>query len=116
MGSVVCYSLSAMEFQYALVHPFVMVLGGPTQSGKSTLIKEMIERMDDIICPSIQRVIYCYCEDEPWFANNLRDKFKSVGRASIEFQQVKDLQVEEGNKILTLAILDDFMEEIGQSN
>jgi hypothetical protein len=66
-----------MEFDYCLQHPFVMTCAGPVQSGKSTLINELIRRKDVIIFPNIQRVIFCHNEDEPPYAQELRKQLGS---------------------------------------
>jgi hypothetical protein len=56
-------------------------------------------------------VIFCYNEDEPPFAQDL---IKKLGDR-IHFQKGLLVDVEEGNKIPTLVVLDDFMEEASQS-
>jgi hypothetical protein len=100
-----------MEYEYQLRHPFVMTCAGPTQYGKITLINELILRKDQVIFPNIQRVIFCYNEDEPPFAQDL---IKKLGDR-IHFQKGFGVDVEEGNSIPTLVILDDLMEEAFQS-
>ena len=98
------------SFDIHLQHPFVMSVAGATQSGKSTLIKEIIQRADEIIIPKIEKVIFCYHEDLPSFASELEK-----GKIDITFQQGLDFDVPEGNTIPTLVVLDDFMEEASKS-
>ena len=43
-----------------LKHPFTCVVAGPTGSGKSHLIREIIEAKEDLIYPSPTRVIWSY--------------------------------------------------------
>lgn len=103
-----------MDFDYSLQHPFVLVCSGASQSGKSTLINELILRKDQVISKKIERIIYCYCEDEPSFASHVKEQYKGEG-IQVEFQKGIDVDVVEGNTIPTLVVLDDFMEEIGSS-
>src|SRR5271156_1985849 len=99
-----------MDFDQHLHHPFVMTCAGPTQCGKSTLIRDIILRKDEIIYPQIERVIFCYNEDEPPFADELKTKV-----AGIVFHKGLGIDVPEGNTIPTLIVLDDFMEEASNS-
>ena len=101
-----------MEFDYHLRHPFVMTCAGPTQAGKSTLIHQLIRRKDEVILPKIEKVIYCYNEDEPPFAEELRGE---LGGDVIRFQKGMMVDVDEGNTIPILVILDDFMAEAAES-
>jgi len=100
-----------MDFEYQLRHPFVLTCAGPTQCGKSTLIKELIERKNEIIYPPIERVIYCHNEDEQPFAQELRAK---MGDTITFLKGTMAVDVDGGNTTPTLVILDDFMEEAAQ--
>jgi hypothetical protein len=100
-----------MEFDYTLYHPFVLICSGGTQSGKSTLIAELIRRKDEVIHPLIQKVLYCYSETEPEFAKELRNIYGS----RIEFCHGLEIDIPEGNTIPTLLVLDDLMDEISKS-
>lgn len=100
-----------MEFDYRLHHPFAMSVAGASQSGKSTLIKDLLIQLDEVVDTKIDRVIYCYNEDEPDFAKEVEKKMK----IQILFQKGMDLDVAAGNTIPTLVVLDDFMEEASKS-
>jgi len=87
-----------MDFDYRLRHPFVMTCSGASQSGKSTLIKEIILRNKEVFDSKIQRVIFCHNEDEPPYASQLRQTLGGM----ITFQQGMDIDVEKGNTIPTI--------------
>ena len=105
------YFTCQMEFDYRLHHPFAMSVAGASQSGKSTLIKELILQMDNIIYPKIQKLIYCYNEDEPNFAPEVLKKLS----IQVSFQKGMEVDVPPGNDMPTLVVLDDFMEEASKS-
>lgn len=46
-------------------HPFSCLIAGPSQSGKTSLIKEILMFNKLIIDPPIQRIIYCYSVWQP---------------------------------------------------
>jgi len=99
-----------MEFNYLLQHPFVFICSGGTQSGKSTLISEIIARRNEIITPKIEKIIYCYTEAQPELFRYLSDCAEGI-----EFHRGMDVDIPEGNSTPTLVILDDFMEELSTS-
>ena len=41
-------------------HPFACLIAGPSQSGKSTLLFEILKNNQILITPSPTRIIYCY--------------------------------------------------------
>jgi adenylate kinase family enzyme len=51
-----------------LQHPFCLILSGPSQSGKTTLVKEILKNKDKLIVPKIERVVYAYAEYQSDFA------------------------------------------------
>ena len=100
-----------MEFDYTLHHPFVFVISGSTQSGKSTLVDKILTRKNEIIFPSIVKIVYCFVEEQ-------QDRFEKLKQAlgdSISFQRGMEFEIPEDNEIPTLIILDDFMDEISGS-
>jgi len=99
-----------MDFDFRLRHPFVFICSGGTQSGKSTLISEIITRRHEIITPKIEKVIYCYTEAQPELFRYLSERAEGI-----EFNRGLDVDIPEGNSIPTLVILDDFMEELATS-
>ena len=48
-------------------HPFTCIVAGPTSSGKTTFIKELLLKRDTFIYPKIDSVVYCYSEFQPVF-------------------------------------------------
>ena len=50
-----------MEFNNSIfIHPFTCMLAGPTQSGKTTLIKTILKQNKQLISPTITKIYYCY--------------------------------------------------------
>ena len=43
-----------------LQHPFTCIVAGCTQSGKSVLVKSLLENAQKTISPPPQRIIWCY--------------------------------------------------------
>jgi hypothetical protein len=96
-----------MDFDYTIKHPANIICVGMTQSGKSSLVAQIIKRNEEIIFPKIERIIYCYVEYQPKL-------FGEIGEAvgdMIEFVKGLEVDVPEGNTTPTLVILDDLMEQ-----
>ena len=86
-------------------HPFSCLIAGPSQSGKTTLIKEILMFNKLIIDPTIQRIIYCYSVWQPIF-----DEIKNL-ISNIEFHEgIYNIDnFDQSNR--SLLILDDLMKE-----
>ena len=87
------------------LHPFTCLIAGPTQSGKTTLLKKILENNQTYIDPPPTRVVYCYSRWQESF-----DVLK-LTISNIEFYlgiiDVDELSKEQNN----LIILDDLMTE-----
>lgn len=99
-----------MEYDYTLKAPFTMIVSGPSQSGKSTLIAKLIERRYELIDTPIHDVTYLYTEVQPAFFGRLKEKVPEI-----KFH--KGLPEEFGNDDNNhkLIICDDLMSEMSQS-
>ena len=92
------------------IHPFTCLIAGPTQSGKTTLLKKILENNQLYIQPPPTRVIYCYSR---W-----QDNFDilKLSIPNIEFKigliDIDELSKEQNN----LVILDDLMTESEKDN
>ena len=53
-------------------HPFTCMIVGPTQSGKTFFIKEVLHNTNDLIITPPEKIYYCYSAWKPMF-----DEFKS---------------------------------------
>ena len=94
-------NLNKKDFIQVLKHPFTSVFAGPTQSGKTTLIKKIIFYNKNLIFPNIDRIIYCYTR---W--QKVYEEMKNV-----EFNKgILDVETLDSN-INNLVILDDLMTE-----
>lgn len=83
--------------------PFTCMIAGPTQSGKTTLLINILNSATELIEPAPNRIMYCYSRDQPSF-----DKLKHL---SIEFHHglpdLDEFHVNTNN----LIILDDLMDQ-----
>ena len=84
-------------------HPFTCMVSGPTGCGKSVFTFKLISEASEQIVPSPQKIIYCYGEYQPMFANYPQVDFREGLPDNSEFD----------GKHRTLLILDDLMTEAG---
>ena len=81
-------------------HPFGMVVAGPSRSGKTYMIKRIIDNAKWMITPQIQRIVYCYANWQPIY-NDM---------AGVEFHQGLEILEELKNGgVPTLLVIDDHM-------
>lgn len=86
-------------------HPFTCLIAGPTQSGKTTLLKKILEFNKSLIDIPPNRIVYCYARWQEAY-----DKLKIL-LPSIEFKQgIFDID-EFDHSSHNLVILDDLMDE-----
>lgn len=60
-------------------HPFTCIIAGPTQCGKTTLIKNILFQSNYIISPKSDRIVYCY--------NRYQEGYNNLKQLPIEFVQ-----------------------------
>ncbi len=87
---------------YLFIHPFTCILSGPTGSGKTILLLEILRMKNDLIDKNIDKIVYCYAEDQPLFT-----EFKSeieFHKGLYEIERMSSSQV-------NLLIIDDLMDE-----
>lgn len=58
-----------MEFDTRWRHPFFAVVSGPSQSGKSTFVKRLIENRAQLINPKPAGVVWCYSQQQPLYSS-----------------------------------------------
>lgn len=90
---------------YIFLHPFSCMVAGPSQSGKTSLIKEILMFNKLIIEPNIHTIIYCYSVWQPIY-----DEIKKFN-SNIEFHEgIYNIEnLDQSNK--SLLVLDDLMKE-----
>lgn len=87
------------------IHPFTCLIAGPSQSGKTSLLKEILTFNKILINPFPQNIIYCYSVWQPLF-----EAMKNT-ITNIEFNE-GILNIEElATSTNTLIIFDDLMKE-----
>ena len=91
-------------FKSYFTHPFTSIISGPSNSGKTTFICNLINKSELLIEPKLDRIIYVYSH---W--QSLFDTLKNV-----EFLTSVPNLSDYDSFQNTLIIIDDFMSEIDQ--
>jgi hypothetical protein len=85
-----------------------MVVGGPTQLGKTAFVLKLIKHARDLVQPPPEKILYCYGEYQ-------ESTFKEARRGGVQFHAgLPNLDWFDG-KHSWLVILDDLMAEADQS-
>ena len=90
-------------------HPFCMTVAGPSQSGKTRFVTNMILKSRDIIKPSPTKIVYCYSVWQQIYQKLL----DSVD--IIEFHEGLPSLNNIDSKDNNLYIFDDLMDECGEN-
>jgi GTPase SAR1 family protein len=53
-------------------HPFTCIVAGCTQSGKTVLVKSLLNNAQKTISPPLQRIIWCYGQWQPSYFDMMR--------------------------------------------
>ena len=87
------------------IHPFTCLVAGPTSSGKSTFVKQLIEEKEDRIHLPPEKVLWCYSQWQPLY-NHIH---------GVEFQQgLPDID-SFNPELRNLVVIDDLMNDVNQS-
>jgi hypothetical protein len=87
-------------------HPFTCLLAGPTQSGKSFFIKDILKNCAELINPPPEKIIYCYSIWQPLY-DELQSTFAEILSFNKGIISIEGLNEKE-NKLI---ILDDLMKK-----
>lgn len=85
-----------------------MVVSGPTQSGKTVFVLNLIRHARSMIRPPPEKILYCYGEYQ-------REKFDEARRSGVQFHAGLPNADWFDGKNSWLVILDDLMSEADQS-
>ena len=91
-----------------LIHPFTMTVSGPTGSGKTWLVKEMLRH--DTICPKPDRIVYLYKRWQPLYEEMRKNvpNIEFIRGIPNDLDQDEFLDVTKNNLILC----DDMMSRV----
>ena len=59
-------------FDFRLQHPFSCVISGPSNSGKTFFVKQLIERADELVSKKIENIVYIYDCWQPLYDEMLK--------------------------------------------
>lgn len=85
-------------------HPFTCIVAGPTKAGKTVFVRKLVEHTS-LIHPKIDRIWWCYSEDQPLYKNMKRNIHFIQGIP--DFTEIKAF-----SPTPQLVILDDLMQEM----
>jgi len=89
-----------------LCSPFILIINGSTQCGKSTLIKKILLRKNEIFDRDFEKIVYCYAYSLPMF-EELEQNIPNI-----QFHEGLPNHYEEFEN--SLIIFDDLMEELAK--
>ena len=101
---------------FAFKHPFTCMIAGPTQSGKTTIIKKIISQCSSgLFDMSPDIIIYCYSQWQDAYEDIKNSGLdKAIERIPVEFiKGLPDIEIFNPSK-KTLLILDDLMTVSGK--
>src|SRR5687767_12470293 len=84
-------------------HPFCCVVSGPSQAGKTELVKRIVLHAEHLIRPAPRRIVWYYSESQPGLESELA--------GAVEFRNEMPSIEDFDGRLPTLAIIDDFMSE-----
>ena len=83
-------------------HPFTATISGPTQCGKTQWTLKFIKHINQMVSPSIERIVWCYSIYQDIFDD----------QKNIEFHEGIPSEALFDGKRKTLLILDDLMSQV----
>lgn len=93
-------------YKIYLRHPFTMLIAGPTGSGKTEFVKQLINSRGTVSKPKPERIIYFYGE--------YQEKFRDM--SDVEFiQGIPEYAIESLDNKPTWIVIDDLMHETANS-
>ena len=79
--------------------PFTCLVAGPTQSGKTSLIENILLQNKDLIKPNVYKIIYCYARWQDKY-DNLKNSYRQSTLDSEENVKKLKKKFEETEKMI----------------
>ena len=98
-------SVTIMEFDPRLHHPFPCLVAGPTGCGKSQFVKRLLTSGEAMLDGAPEKILWCYGEYQP-----LYDELSAL-LSNIEFVEGIPSQLAHDDSKRTLTVVDDLMSE-----
>ena len=103
-------TMQGCEFKFRLHQPSLMVISGPTQAGKSSLVRKIILRHEELYDSPIDHIVYCYGASQPEFFDKLASEC-----SKLVFKEGLPDDFSEYSNRPTIYILDDLMQECSKN-
>ena len=94
---------------WCIRHPSLIVISGPTFSGKSVWTKNLLRYRNELICPSPDRIVFVHGEDQPEYFRELR--MLAPGIQFIKGLTQAEEMLELDSRVKNLVIIDDLFHE-----
>lgn len=94
-----------------LKHPFPMMCAGPTMSGKTSFVRQLLASGEDMIQNAPENIVWCYGEYQPQFAE-MKTQIPNIEFVEGLPSNLNDLIDPTQRNLL---VLDDLMSETGNS-
>lgn len=100
-------SYLVLEEMFRFKHPFTCIVAGPTQSGKTRFVFNILRNANLLITPAPTRIIWCHGEEQ-----DMHKDLPSSVTLSEGFEGLDDIDPSERN----LIIVDDLMNEASKND
>jgi len=96
----------AEEYEFVLRNPYTMYIAGPTKSGKTTFVNNLVKNINNVYSEKPNMIFYFYNMEPPWFHDHLGwNKIIRFIRGTPTLDWLEDTVNEHGSNITV--VIDD---------